>query len=86
MKSLICFLSGPIVIEQWLPYKSPPKRILKQPLPPEALQTAPIPHNILVAYDKPRTLVEVELVRLPIVKVDPHMYQQMTDTYRQQLI
>ncbi|CAF0869356.1 unnamed protein product [Rotaria sordida] len=75
----------PIVVEQWLPFKPAPKRIIKQSLPREATQTPPPPHNIIVAYGKPRTLVEVELVRLPMVKIDPYTYQQMSIGGQQQL-
>ncbi|CAF1414673.1 unnamed protein product [Adineta steineri] len=75
----------PIVVEQWLPYKPAPKRIIKHSLPPEALQTPPPPHNIIVSYAKPRALIEVELVRLPIVKIDPYTYQQMSAGGHQQL-
>ncbi|CAF1268341.1 unnamed protein product [Rotaria sp. Silwood1] len=75
----------PIVVEQWLPFKPAPKRIIKQSLPPESLKTPPPPHNIVVAYGKPRTLIEVELVRLPMVKVDPYTYQQMSSTGQQHM-
>ncbi|CAF1407614.1 unnamed protein product [Adineta ricciae] len=68
----------PIIVEQWLPYKPAPKRIIKHSIPREALQTPPPPHNIIVAYSKPRAIIEVELVRLPVVKIDPQQYQQMT--------
>jgi len=80
---LLC--EGPIVVEQWLPYKPAPKRIIKHSLPPEALRTPPSPHNLLVSYAKPRALIEVELVRLPIVKIDPQTYQQMSAQGPQQL-
>ncbi|CAF1106585.1 unnamed protein product [Rotaria magnacalcarata] len=75
----------PIVVEQWLPFKPAPKRIIKHSLPREAVQTPQPPHNILVSYGKPRTLVEVELVRLPVVKIDPHTYQQMSAVGQQKL-
>ncbi len=75
---LFIFIKGPIVVEQWLPSKPAPKRIIKHSLPPEALQTPPPPHNLLVSYAKPRALIEVELVRLPIVKIDPETYRQMS--------
>jgi hypothetical protein len=80
------FLQGPIVVEQWLPYKPAPKRIIKHSLPPEARQTPPAPHNIIVTYSKPRALIEVELVRLPVVKIDPQTYQQMSADGQQQLM
>ncbi len=79
-------LLGPIVVEQWLPYKPAPKRIIKHSLPPEAYQTPPAPHNIIVSYSKPRALIEVELVRLPVVKIDPQTYEQMSAEGQQQLI
>lgn len=83
---LIDFYKGPIVVEQWLPFKPAPKRIIKHSLPREVLQTPPPPHNILVSYGKPRTLVEVELVRLPIVKIDPDTYQRMSVGGQEQLV
>lgn len=67
-----------------MPYKPAPKRIIKHSLPPEALQTPPPPHNLLVSYAKPRALIEVELIRLPIVKIDPQTYQQMSAINPQQ--
>ncbi len=79
------FLEGPIVVEQWLPYKPAPKRIIKHTLPPEALQTPPPQPNIIVSYSKPRAVIEVELVRLPVVKIDPQTYQQMSAAGEQQL-
>ena len=82
---VLAFISGPIVIEQWLPHKPAPKRIIKHSLPREALQTPPIPHNLLVTYSKPRALIEVELVRLPVVKIDPQTYEQMSAAGQDQL-
>jgi hypothetical protein len=79
-------LQGPIIVEQWLPYKPAPKRIIKHSLPREALQTPPPPHNIIFSYSKPRALIEVELVRLPVVKIDPQTYEQMSANGQQQLI
>jgi hypothetical protein len=49
------------------------------------LQNPPAPHNIIVSYSKPRALIEVELVRLPVVKIDPQTYQQMTANGQGQL-
>ncbi|CAF1157869.1 unnamed protein product, partial [Didymodactylos carnosus] len=69
----------PIVVEQWLPYKPAPKRIVNRPLPREALLPPPQPRNIIIAYSKPRALIEVELIRLPVVKIDPYEYQQMAN-------
>lgn len=87
LKENFSFLSlGPIVVEQWLPYKPAPKRIIKHSLPPEALQSPPAPHNIIISYSKPRALIEVELVRLPVVKIDPQTYEQMSAAGQQQLI
>ena len=86
MKLIFIFRQGPIVVEQWLPYKPAPKRIIKHSLPPEALQTPPPPHNIIVSYTKPRALIEVELVRLPVVKIDPHTYEQMSAAGQNQLM
>jgi hypothetical protein len=82
---LFIYFPGPIVVEQWLPYKPAPKRIIKHTLPPEVLRTPPPPHNLIVSYAKPRALIEVELVRLPVVKIDPHTYQQMSAANPQQL-
>ncbi len=79
-------LEGPIVVEQWLPYKPAPKRIIKHSIPREALQSPPAPHNIIVSYTKPRALIEVELVRLPVVKIDPRTYEQMSAGGQQQLL
>ncbi|CAF2520180.1 unnamed protein product [Rotaria sp. Silwood2] len=76
----------PIIVEQWLPYKPAPKRVIKHSLPREALQTPPPPHNIIVSYSKPRAVIEVELVRLPVVKIDPQAYEQMSAAGQQQLI
>lgn len=78
--------SGPIVVEQWLPYKPAPKRIIKQSIPRQALKTPPLPHNVIVSYAKPRALVEVELIRLPVVKIDPQVYQQITSRGEEQLV
>ncbi|CAF1289970.1 unnamed protein product [Rotaria sordida] len=75
----------PIIVEQWLPYKPAPKRIIKHSLPREALQTPPSPHNLIISYSKPRALIEVELVRLPVVKIDPQVYEQMSAGGQQQL-
>ncbi|CAF3809623.1 unnamed protein product [Rotaria sp. Silwood1] len=76
----------PIIVEQWLPYKPAPKRIIKHSLPREALQTPPPPHNIIISYSKPRAVIEVELVRLPVVKIDPQVYEQMSAAGQQQLM
>lgn len=75
----------PIVVEQWLPYKPAPRRIIKHSLPPEQTQTPPAPHNLIISYSKPRAVIEVELVRLPVIKVDPQAYEQMSAAGRQQL-
>ena len=47
-------------------------------MPPEVRRTPPPPNNIIISYSKPRAVIEVELVRLPVVRVDPQTYQQMS--------
>ncbi|CAF0833535.1 unnamed protein product [Didymodactylos carnosus] len=57
-----------IILEQWLPYKPAPKRIIKHSLPREAFLPPPRPRNIIISYSRPRALIEIELIRLPVVK------------------
>lgn len=39
-----------------------------------------------MSYAKPRAVIEVELVRLPVVKIDPQTYAQMSAAGQQQLL
>ena len=45
-------------------------------------------HRIILLFhiQKPRALIEVELIRLPVVKIDPRTYEQMSAAGQQQLI
>ena len=59
--------------------------MIKHSLPAEALESAPPPHNVIVSYSKPRVLVEVEVTRLPLVKIAPETYAQVTAGGQEQL-
>jgi hypothetical protein len=77
----IIHFQGPIVIEQWLPNKSPPKRItyhrinhdefIKNEIKPK--------RNRYIEYTKPKRIIELEIIRLPIVKLDPKEYQKRSN-------
>lgn len=69
-------LKGPIVVEQWLPNKPAPKRITYHHVDrDEFIQSeTERQRNRLIEYRKPHTTVEVEIVRLPVIKLDPREY------------
>lgn len=73
-----CFArrQGPIVVEQWLPNKPAPKRITYRHIDREevAQEDHRRMHNRFIEYKKPHTTIEVEIVRLPIVKLRPEDY------------
>ncbi|CAF1011954.1 unnamed protein product [Didymodactylos carnosus] len=71
----------PIIVEQWLPYKPAAKRIINRLLPRETLVSPPRPRNIIISYSKPHVIIELELIRLPVVTIDPHEYQQTTNLF-----
>ncbi|CAF0742742.1 unnamed protein product [Rotaria sordida] len=66
----------PIVVEQWLPNKPAPKRVTYRHVNrDELLQSeARQQHNRFIEYTKPHTTVELEIVRLPIIKLKPEEY------------
>ncbi|CAF4479334.1 unnamed protein product [Rotaria socialis] len=53
------------------PYKLLSRRIIKHSLLRETLQPTHSSHNMIVSYSKPRVIIEVEPVRLPVIKIDP---------------
>ncbi|UJR35502.1 hypothetical protein I4U23_028256 [Adineta vaga] len=66
----------PIVVEQWLPNKPAPKRITYHHLNREEYvqnETQRL-RNRFIEYKKPHTTIEVEIVRLPVVKLKPEEY------------
>jgi CRISPR/Cas system endoribonuclease Cas6 (RAMP superfamily) len=78
-------LKGPIVVEQWLPNKPAPKRITYRHVDRE--QFAQNEHerlrNRYIEYTKPHTTIEVEIVRLPIIKLRPEEYQSKSSVLTQ---
>lgn len=71
-------MKGPIVVEQWLPNKPAPKRITYHHInPDEYVQNEyQRQRNRFIEYTKPRTTIEVEIVRLPIIKLKPEEYHR----------
>lgn len=73
----LSLLKGPIVVEQWLPNKPAPKRITYRHVDRDEFvqnETERL-HNRFIEYTKPNTTIEVEIVRLPIIKLSPEEYQ-----------
>jgi hypothetical protein len=70
----------PIVVEQWLPNKPAPKRITYRHVNREEYVQNEIERqrNRFIEYTKPHTTIEVEIVRLPIVKLRPEEYQEQS--------
>ncbi|CAM4754814.1 unnamed protein product [Rotaria magnacalcarata] len=68
------------------PYKLLSRRIIKHSLLREALQRTHSSHNMIVSYSKPRVIIEVEPVRLPVIKIDPYKYNQMSSAEKQRLM
>ncbi|CAF1383172.1 unnamed protein product [Adineta steineri] len=66
----------PIVVEQWLPNKPAPKRITYHHVNPEDYVQSETHRlrNRFIEYTKPHTTIEVEIVRLPVIKLRPEEY------------
>jgi hypothetical protein len=75
--SLSSSFKGPIVVEQWLPNKPAPKRITYRHVNREEFLQSETQRqkNRFIEYTKPHTTIEVEIVRLPVVKMTPQEYQ-----------
>jgi hypothetical protein len=78
--NILLILKGPIVVEQWLPNKPAPKRITYRHVNREEYVQNEIERqrNRFIEYTKPHTTIEVEIVRLPIVKLRPEEYQEQS--------
>jgi len=76
--SCLSILKGPIVVEQWLPYKPPPKRVTYHHLSPEDLVQNDYAdqRNRFIEYKKPQAIIEFEVVRLPVIKLKPETYEK----------
>ncbi|CAF3379661.1 unnamed protein product [Rotaria sp. Silwood1] len=66
----------PIVIEQWLPNKPAPKRVTYRSINRDEFLRSETErqHNRFIEYTKPHTTVELEIVRLPVIKLKPEEY------------
>ncbi|CAF2041181.1 unnamed protein product [Rotaria magnacalcarata] len=75
----------PIVVEQWLPNKPAPKRVTYRHADHEAYAKEQFEraHNRFIEYKKPHTTIEVEIVRLPIVTLNPSEYADQSDELTQ---
>ena len=71
------FFAGPIVVEQWLPNKPPPKRITYRTINRDEFVRTETERqrNRFIEYTKPHTTIEVEIVRLPVIKLSPDEYR-----------
>ncbi|CAF3429638.1 unnamed protein product [Rotaria socialis] len=71
----------PIVVEQWLPNKPAPKRVTYRHADHDAYAKEQFErtHNRFIEYKKPHTTIEVEIVRLPIVTLNPSEYVDQSD-------
>ena len=69
------------MIEQWLPNKPPPKRITYRRVNRDEFIQNEIKRqrNRYIEYKKPHTTIEVEIIRLPIIKLDPKEYQNRSN-------
>jgi hypothetical protein len=78
--AFLLILKGPIVVEQWLPNKPAPKRITYRHVNREEYIQNGVgqQRNRFIEYTKPHTTIEVEIVRLPIVKLRPEEYQDQS--------
>lgn len=69
---------GPIVVEQWLPSKPAPKRVIYRQA--ERVETNGNEdrqvRNRLIQYQKPHTTIQLEVIRLPVIKISPEEYQK----------
>ena len=68
---------GPIVVEQWLPSKPAPKRVTYRHVNRDEFARTDTERlrNRFIEYSKPHTTIEVEIVRLPVIRIDPQDYQ-----------
>jgi hypothetical protein len=75
-----CILTGPIVIEQWLPNKPAPKRITYRHVNRDEFVQNEFKRqrNRFIEYKKPHTTIEIEIVRLPIITLSPEEYQNQS--------
>lgn len=71
------------MVEQWLPNKPAPKRITYRSINQNELieNETKRKRNRYIEYKKPHTTIEVEIIRLPIIRQDPKDYhhQQTND-------
>lgn len=74
---------GPIVVEQWLPNKPAPKRITYRHADHEEIEAIERPRNRFIEYKKPHTTIEVEIVRLPVMKLKPEEYARQSSNLTQ---
>ncbi len=63
-------------MDQWLPNKPPPKRVIYRRINHDELvqNETKRPHNRYIEYKKPHIRIEVEITCLPIIKMDPKDY------------
>jgi hypothetical protein len=73
-------LKGPIVVEQWLPNKPAPKRITYHHVDRDEFvqNEGERLRNRFIEYTKPHTTIEVEIVRLPVIRLKPEEYQSQS--------
>jgi hypothetical protein len=77
---LFLILKGPIVVEQWLPNKPAPKRITYHHVNRDEYVQNEFKRqrNRFIEYTKPRTTVELEIIRLPIITLRPDDYHRQS--------
>jgi hypothetical protein len=76
-------LKGPIIVDQWLPNKPPSKRVIYHRINSTELTQNEIkyPGNRYIEYKKPHTRIELEIIRLPIITMNPKDYRTQSTEF-----
>lgn len=63
-----------VIIERWLPYQQPKRKVIFQPAPPDPVVCKP--KNVIVQWDSADVCVSKDVEHLGVVNVDPCEYSQ----------
>ncbi|CAF1386344.1 unnamed protein product [Rotaria sordida] len=70
----------PVIIEKWLPYKTPPERAVIYERAQQSEQIRQIPRNVILQYDQAKVRIEQEIQNVGCFRVDPEIYRAQFGT------
>jgi hypothetical protein len=65
----------PVIIEKWLPYKTPAQRPIVYERAEQSEQTRSTQHNVILQYQPARVRIEQEIQNAGYFRVDPETYR-----------